>query len=141
MHDDIILTSITRFLTPFVLLFAFYVQFHGEYSPGGGFQAGVIFAAAFILHGLLHGVHATMKVISMSAARIGAALGVLLYGGVGIWGLLEGGQYLEYNTLASAPQAGQKLGIMLVEAGVGITVASVMLVLFYTFTSWKEEKD
>lgn len=140
MSDDIILTSIARFLTPFVLLFAFYVQWHGEYSPGGGFQAGVIFAAVFILHGLLHGVRATMVIVPMVAVRMGAVMGVLLYGGVGVWTLIKGGAYLDYNVLAASGPAGQKLGIMLVEAGVGITVASVMLLFFYAFTHWEEEE-
>ena len=36
-----------------MLLFALYVQFHGDYGPGGGFQAGVIVAVGVILHALV----------------------------------------------------------------------------------------
>ena len=49
MRDKLILKVVGRLFIPFILLFAFYVQFHGDYGPGGGFQAGVIFAAAFVL--------------------------------------------------------------------------------------------
>ena len=47
---------ITKLLLPLILLFALYVQFHGDYGPGGGCQAGVIFGAGFILYGLIYGL-------------------------------------------------------------------------------------
>ena len=42
MSLDLILRIGTKLILPFILLFALYVQFHGDYGPGGGFQAGVI---------------------------------------------------------------------------------------------------
>jgi len=66
--------------------------------------------------------------------RVGVSLGVLIYAGVGLLGLLLGGQYLDYNVLDSHdPAHGQHLGILLVELGVGITVSSVMVTIFYAF--------
>jgi multicomponent Na+:H+ antiporter subunit B len=44
-----------RLLIPFIVLFGLYVQFHGEYGPGGGFQAGALIAAGMILYSLLEG--------------------------------------------------------------------------------------
>ena len=64
-----------------------------------------------------------------------AALGLMLYAGVGVVGMLLGGNFLDYNVLSSDPVAGQHLGILLIELGVGITVASVMLSLFFAFAS------
>lgn len=134
MPNDLILRVVAKLLIPFILLFALYVQFHGDYGPGGGFQAGVIFAAAFILYSLLFGVEATRRVIPVTVLRILSAAGVLLYGGVGVATMLLGGNYLDYNALDSHdPVHGQHLGILLIELGVGVTVASTMMIIFYAF--------
>ena len=124
----------TKLLLPLILLFALYVQFHGDYSPGGGFQAGVIFAAGFILHALIYGLDQTQRILPPWVLRIGVSLGVLIYASVGVAGMLLGGAYLDYGVLDSHdPMHGQHLGILLVELGVGITVASVMVTIFYSF--------
>ncbi|RKT43347.1 DUF4040 domain-containing protein [Thiocapsa rosea] len=136
--DDII-RVIARLLVPFILLFALYVQFHGDFGPGGGFQAGVIFAAGIILYAITYGLGHAMRLIPPRVLMPLAALGVLLFGGVGIAGMLRGGNFLNYNVLAHDPVHGQHYGIMLIELGVGITVAAVMLALFYAFFSRLEE--
>lgn len=129
----------TKILVPYILLFALYVQFHGDFGPGGGFQAGVIFAAGIILYAIMFGLGATQRVVSPSVLRNLVALGVLIYGGVGVATMLMGGKFLDYNVLGHDHSAdgisihGQHLGILLVELGVGITVASAMVILFYCF--------
>ena len=128
-----VLRIVGKILIPPTLLFALYVQFHGDYGPGGGFQAGVIFAAALILYGMLFGVQVARKVISNAVVRVLAGLGVLIYGTVGVLGLVTGKNYLDYDGLAGDPVAGQHLGIILIEFGVGMTVAAVMLILYLTF--------
>jgi len=135
MEHHLVLRVVARLLIPFIMLFALYVQFHGDYGPGGGFQAGVIFAAAFILYGLIYGVDKLRDVIHPGVVRSLAAFGVLLYAGVGLAGMLSGGEFLNYSVLVTDPVAGQHLGILLIEAGVGITVASTMVILFYAFAS------
>jgi multicomponent Na+:H+ antiporter subunit B len=122
-----------KLLIPPILLFAFYTQAHGELGPGGGFQAGVIFASAFILYALLFGVPMARAVAPASVLRGTLALGVLIYAGVGIAGVLLGGNYLDYSVLAHDPVHGQELGIILIELGVGITVASAMMTVFFVF--------
>lgn len=133
MHQHKILRVISKMLIPPILLFGLYVQFHGDFGPGGGFQAGVIFAAAIILYALLFGLGSARKVIHQGIIRLLAAFGVLLYGSVGIVSLLSGKNFLDYSVLAHDPVHGQHWGILLVELGVGITVASVMITIFYTF--------
>ncbi len=133
MEHHLVLRVVARLLIPMIMLFALYVQFHGDYGPGGGFQAGVIFAASFILYGLIYGVDRLRDVVHPGLLRSLAAFGVLLYAGVGVAGMLGGGEFLNYNVLATDPVAGQHLGILLIEAGVGITVASTMVILFYAF--------
>ncbi|HUG99613.1 MAG TPA: DUF4040 domain-containing protein [Gammaproteobacteria bacterium] len=130
-HD--VLKVIAKLVVPTILLFALYVQFHGEYSPGGGFQAGVIFAAAIILYALVFGLDAARGVIPPKLLNVMPATGALIYGGVGLVTMLLGGNYLEYDRLAADPQAGQHLGILLVEIGVGVTVSSVMLLIYFSF--------
>lgn len=130
-----VLQIVTKLIIPFVMLFALYVQFHGDFGPGGGFQAGVIFASAFILHGLIFGLQRTRQVITPTALRILMAVGVLIYLGTGILTMLLGGNLLDYNHLAHDPVHGQHWGILLVELGVGVTVTAVMISLFYSFAS------
>lgn len=133
MHQHKILRVISKMFIPPILLFALYVQFHGDFGPGGGFQAGVIFAAAIILYAMLFGLGAGRRVIHQGFVRLLAAIGVLIYGSVGLTSMLAGKNFLDYSSLAHDAQHGQHLGILLVEAGVGITVASVMITIFFTF--------
>lgn len=140
MQSHQILRIVSKILIPPIMLFALYVQFHGEYSPGGGFQAGVIFAAAIILYTMLFGLDTAQRVIRPAAVQFLSALGLLIYGSVGVVSLLAGHNYLDYNALASNPVAGQHIGILLIELGVGITVASVMISVYYAFSQQIEAK-
>ena len=124
-----------RMVIPFIFLFGLYVQFHGEYGPGGGFQAGAILAAAVILYGLLEGESQALRAIPMRVLKWLVAGGALLYGGVGVVGMLLGGNFLDYSVLASDPVKGQQIGIILIEAGVGITVTGVLLSVFHAFAA------
>ena len=134
MEHHLVLHVVARLLIPLIMLFALYVQFHGDYGPGGGFQAGVIFSVGFILYGLIYGVDKLREVINPTLIRTCAAAGVLLYAGVGVAGMLSGGEFLNYSVLAEDPVAGQHLGILIIEFGVGLTVASTMTVLLFAFT-------
>ena len=134
VRETVILRVVGKALVPFILLFALYVQFHGDYGPGGGFQAGVIFAAGLILHALIFGLDELRTAIPLIVVEIGIAFGALLYGGVGIASMLLGGEFLDYGVLdGHDPAHGQHLGILLVELGVGITVTFVMVAIFYAF--------
>jgi len=135
LHEQqLILRVVTKMLIPFILLFALYVQFHGEYGPGGGFQAGVIFAAAIILYAMLFGLSTARRVINQPLIQFLSAIGVLIYGCVGVASLLNGGNFLDYNVLSADPVAGQHLGILLIELGIGCTVTSVMVIIFFNFS-------
>jgi len=130
-----ILRALSKLLIPLIMLFALYVQFHGDYGPGGGFQAGVIFGAGIILYALIFGLSEAKRVFPPRVLEILVALGLLIYGGVGIAAIAEGGNFLEYDVLAHDAHHGQHLGILLVELGVGITVAAVMATIFFAFAS------
>ena len=133
MTADLILRVVAKLLIPFILVFALYVQFHGDFGPGGGFQAGVIAAAAVIFYALIYGLADARRVVPEPLVESMMALGVLVYGGVGVAGLLLGGNYLDYFVLDADSVHGQHRGIFWVEAGVAITVSGVMLKIFYMF--------
>ncbi len=133
MKDDLVLRIIAKLLIPFILLFALYVQFHGDFGPGGGFQAGVILAAAVIFYALVYGLAGARRMVSEPLVESMMAIGVLIYAGVGVAGLLLGGNYLDYFVLDHDPVHGQHRGIFWVEVGVATTVSGVMLKIFYMF--------
>lgn len=125
-----ILRVVGKFIIPFLMLFALVVQFHGKYTPGGGFSAGALFAAAVMLYGILEGADRSSKAMPQRTMLILAAMGATLYTGVGIVSMFLGGTFLDYNVLASNPLNGQYLGILLVEFGVGLTVTTVLIMIF-----------
>ena len=137
MNDEPILRVCTKIIVGPIILFGLYVQFHGDYGPGGGFQAGVIVAAGFILHSLIFGLKEGRKLVSENLNLNIMILGVLLYGGVGLISLYFNTEFLIYSILALDSIHGQHIGILLIEFGVGLTVAGVMLILFHLFSSWK----
>ena len=141
MKHDLVLRVVAKLMIPFMLLFALYVQFHGDYGPGGGFQAGVIVAAAFIFYGIIFGLPTARMVVPDPVLEAMMAGGVLIYAGVGVAGLLLGGNYLDYFVLDHDPVHGQERGIFWVEAGVAITVSGVMLKIFYMFAGRRRDAD
>ncbi len=124
-----------RLLIPFILLFALYVQFHGDFSPGGGFQAGVIVAASVVLYALLEGEERARQALPAWLLKLMAATGPLVYGFTGVTCMLLGGNFLDYSVLAHDPVHGQHYGILVIEAGVGITVTGVLISIFHSFAA------
>ena len=134
MSHHLVVRVVSKLLIPFILLFGLYVQFHGDFGPGGGFQAGVVVAAAFVLYALIFGLGAARRVVPPGLLEVLVPLGVIIYAGVGVATWFLGGNFLDYNMLDSHdPSHGQHLGILIIEAGVLVTVASTMLLIFYTF--------
>jgi len=140
MSPHLILRVVAKLLIPMIVVFGFYVHFHGDFGPGGGFQAGVIIAAAVILYALIFGMEEARKAVPPVVVRYGAALGVLIYAGTGVATLLMNGageplNFLDYDALHpdQSHHSGQHYGIILVELGVLTTVTSVMLAIFYAF--------
>tara|TARA_B100000787_G_scaffold152623_1_gene126395 strand:+ start:363 stop:788 length:426 start_codon:yes stop_codon:yes gene_type:complete len=140
MYKNPILRVCTKVLFAPIILFGLYVQFHGDYGPGGGFQAGVIIASAFILYSIVFGLNEGKQLLPEKMNLFLLALGALIYGGVGIISMLLGENFLSYNILGTSAQSGQHLGILLVEFGVGLTVCNVMISLFNSFAGYKSDK-
>lgn len=139
MIKDPILNAVTFLMIPFIILFGLYIQFHGDYTPGGGFQAGIIIASGIILYSMLFGVSTTLKAIPYSVIRLTSVLGILIYGGTGVATILLGQNFLSYDILSANNRTGQKLGIFLVELGVAFTVCSSMLIIYMNFARRKKQ--
>ena len=136
MRHHLILRVVTKLLVGTIILFAFYVQFHGDFSPGGGFQAGVIMAVAFIIYGVVFSLDRAQAVFPPWLVHKLLALGVLIYAGTGIFSMATGWRYLDYGALSpDHPAHGQHWGILIVELGVGVTVTGVMVAIYYAFAA------
>ncbi|MBM4441427.1 MAG: hypothetical protein FJ027_13500 [Candidatus Rokubacteria bacterium] len=130
-HDSLVVVTFVRVLMPLVQLFALYVLAYGHYGPGGGFQAGVILGASYILMLLALGRESFERRVNERACLAIAAAGVLLFLAAGIAGF-AGGTLLDYARLplpVSAVKA-RYYGILLIEIGVTAAVAATLIVLF-----------
>lgn len=141
MSPHVVVKVVSKLLIPFIVVFGFYVHFHGEYSPGGGFQAGVVLASALILYALIYGLEAARKAVPPAVVRIGFALGAMIYAGVGFATMMMGGEFLDYDVLHPDldHHTGQLIGIVLIEIGVLVTVTCVMVAIFYAFAGRSPE--
>ena len=134
MRHDLILRVIAKLLIPFILLFALYVQFHGDFGPGGGFQAGVILAAAVIFYGLIFGLADARKLVPEPLVESMMAIGVLHLRRRGRRRPAAGRQLPRLLRARRRTRVhGQHRGIFWVEVGVAVTVSGVMLKIFYMF--------
>jgi multicomponent Na+:H+ antiporter subunit B len=130
-----VLRVVGKLLIPVLMLFALVVQFHGKYTPGGGFSAGALFAAAVMLYGILEGADKSAKALPQPVMLRLAALGATIYSGVGLVAFFKGGNFLNYSVLATDPLVGQYLGILIIEFGVGLTVTAVLIMIFNAITN------
>ena len=137
--DDIIIKTIARIFVPFIQLYALYVIMHGHYSPGGGFQGGVILGASLALLLITHGYKEMRRRIPEGVVILLGSVGVLIYAGIGLTCLLLGGNYLDYSQLSVIlhvdPAHARSLGILGVELGVGFTVMAVMYSIFFDIST------
>lgn len=131
--NDIILRTSASIMVPLILLWGLYVLVHGALGPGGGFQAGVILAAGFILYTAAFGLRETKKILTMEQVMVIASTGLFIYAGVGVLAIAFGGRFLEYGVipLGHSPAEASKYGIEIVEVGIGLTVMAIMISIFY----------
>lgn len=138
---DAVVKVTANFMVPLIMIFAIYVQMHGEITPGGGFQAGVILASAVILYTLGFGSEKFLKIISIRKLQVFSALGVAIYGTTGIVAMLKDGAFLDYSKIFPRHYIfSQEFGVFAVEFGVGLAVFSVMLVLYFTFLGLQQKE-
>ena len=132
LDNSVVVTAFVRFLVPTAQLFGLYVLAHGHESPGGGFQAGVILAAAYVALALGLGREAFARRVRERSCVALAAGGLMLYILTGIAGMLGGGTFLDYGALPLPVNVvdARYLGILSIETGVGLTVAATLVLIF-----------
>lgn len=137
--SDLIIKTVCRILIPFIQIYALYVVAHGDFSPGGGFQGGVIFGSSLILLAISYDLKTLVKRIKEKVLGIFAALGVLIYVGIAALCMPMGGNFLDYGKLAPLvpgdPHHVRALGMLGVEIGVGIAVMAVMAIIYINIVS------
>ncbi len=137
--DDVIVKTLSRMLIPFMQIYALYVIAHGHYSPGGGFQGGVILGASMILLVITYGLDNTLRRMTERLNTMMCSAGVLIYAGIGALCLILGGNYLDYAELDQILGVGiaqaRSLGILGVEVGVGVTVMAGMISIFFDIST------
>jgi multicomponent Na+:H+ antiporter subunit B len=134
--DSLMLRTLLAPLLAAIQLFAVYLLLHGHYSPGGGFVAGVLFAASFILPRLTWGQPQGRLALSPQKAALMAVAGIVIFAGIGVAPIFVGETMLDYAVLplADAPQYRRSMGILLIEVGVTMAVAGAMLSMFYALS-------
>jgi len=142
-HDSVIVHTLTRVITPIIQLFAFYVLIHGHDSPGGGFQAGTLFAASVILPIIAFGIQGSLIALERRAIILGG-IGILLFAGIGLLPLILGGEFLNYGELpipGMEASAKRHWGILGIEIGVTITVAATAVSIYYSLREHGEGEE
>lgn len=136
-YDSVILDVITRIGVPLMLTFGFYIIMHGHYSPGGGFQGGVILAVSVILHRLTLGSEASYRRFPPRLGLVLAVSGVTAFALTGLLPVLLGGAFLDYAHLPipgmDAPYR-RYWGILVVEVAIGVGVWGALVAIFDRLT-------
>lgn len=123
----------SRGIAPVILLVGLYVFFHGHYSPGGGFQGGVLMAASILLLRLALGISLSQAAMPTWITLRLSALGVLIFTGTGLVAMLFGGNFLDYHFLPMpwlTPEYLRYYGILLIEVGVVMTVMTTLIAIY-----------
>ena len=120
--NSAILRASTAILTPILLLFATYVLTHGTNSPGGGFQAGVLFATAGLVLGLVTSKAYLQRNFRERTLQCVQALAVLCYPLLGLAALVYGKPFLTYSAFMA-----NILAITSLEICIGIAVAATLM--------------
>jgi len=130
--DNPIISLVSRSVSPFIMLYALYVIFHGHYSPGGGFQGGTMLAAAVLLVRLAAGSEVSQLQFKKSWGTPLGSIGVLIYFSTGLVAMLLGGNFLDYQFLPLGGHADaiRGWGILFVEIGVGLAVMGILVAIY-----------
>lgn len=123
----------SRLLTPYIMVFGWYVIIHGHYSPGGGFQGGALLAASILLIRVAGGKQIAKLQIQEFATTPLAIIGVLIYFLTGLVAMITGGYFLDYGQLpipGMDPAYLRYTGILIIEVGIGLAVMAILVMIY-----------
>jgi multicomponent Na+:H+ antiporter subunit B len=136
-YPSVVVRVVCALLSPFILMFGLYVVAHGHYGPGGGFAGGVFIAVGAILPRLTLPEDLAYRLVPPAAGPLAGGVGLLLFLLVGVLPLLAGGSFLDYGAVEIAglePARVRYLGILVVEAAVGLAVFGAMVLIVDVLT-------
>jgi multicomponent Na+:H+ antiporter subunit B len=142
-HESLIVRTLGRLLVPLVQLFAVYILFFGQYSPGGGFVAGVMLGASLIFAILVFGPDAPASSLAKKVLH-GDGLGLIVFAGVGGLCLIGGGEFLNYANLevpGLETSARRSLGIVLTQIGVALDIAVTAVSIVFSLACYDDKGD
>ncbi len=123
----------SRLLSPYIMVFGWYVIFHGHYSPGGGFQGGALLAASILLIRVAGGRRISRLQIQEFATTPLAVIGVVIYFATGLVSIAMGGYFLDYEMLPIPgldPAWLRYYGILIIEIGIGLAVMAILIMIY-----------
>jgi multicomponent Na+:H+ antiporter subunit B len=130
-------TSVRAVCMPALLvtvLFGLYIALHGQLTPGGGFQGGVILAGAPILIYICEDTKAFRRITSHAAVEVIEAIGAGGYALIGLSPLLFGLPLLtNILPLGKTGDVWSSGTIALISACVGVEVTAAFLIVTYTY--------
>jgi multicomponent Na+:H+ antiporter subunit B len=121
-------------LLPVTVLVGLYVIAHGQLSPGGGFQGGVVLATGWHLLYVAGRYTAIRRAIPPTVLEITESVGAAAFTAIGVAGLVIGGaflvNFLPTGGLGELLSAGT---VPLLNGAVGVAVAAAMVLLLSGF--------
>lgn len=144
--SSVIVSTVAQKAMPFILMYGLYIILHGEVSPGGGFQGGVVIGAAYILYTIVFNLKEGQRQAPHSSIILANSFGPLLFVIAGLWGVATGYAFLankvvkftphgEVGTMFSSPS------LLLINIGIGLAVSSIIVGFFFAFLEWEPEEE
>lgn len=125
----LILNIAFRMLVPFTIIYGIYVLCLGEFSPGGGFQAGALLSVGVLLSRMIMGEKAKFNVSGKTSVVL-AGVGTFLYTFTGWLTLFGGGRFLEYDFMPIHMEPAHEMhamAIFMIEIGVAVCVMMTII--------------
>ncbi|MBD3219944.1 sodium:proton antiporter [bacterium] len=141
-QNSVIVDLAVRIMAPMIQIFAFYVIFHGHYSPGGGFQGGALLAASILLQRVVLGRRRSARSFPPRLAIPFGAVGIAIFAGTGLWPLVTGGNVLQYDylPLGLSPVFLRNTGILLVEIGIAFAVLGTLVSIYDDLSNFQRKE-
>ncbi|MDB5304339.1 MAG: Na(+) antiporter subunit [Phycisphaerales bacterium] len=119
------------------VLFGIYTVIHGQLTPGGGFQGGVILATAPLLMYLAESFDIFRRITSHRLVETAEAIGAGAYGVIGLLAIFKGREFM--TNVFPLGKGGSDLNLFsggtipVINVAVGIEVTAGFVLLLYAF--------
>lgn len=128
MHDYVT-KVVFRYVLLVIIMYGFYVVFHGHLSPGGGFAGGTVLGLGILLFFLIYGLEWKDRL-----RRLPLDIAIIF---IGLGSVIEGLKFLlpKQKGPLGAPGELFSVGIItVVNLGIGLLVACTIMSIFYLLT-------